>query len=341
MEGRGSHLSPFLPSLHLSPPTMQLDRVRRLTSRLDSSVNWLIPFLDKRPGMVETRFVQKKPEYFISYVSSSIGCNQGCKQCFLTQNGQTAMHSIDVSEYLQQLRFSLDHYRAKPPVEKQATRININFMARGEPFLNRHVLFKFADLYHALDSACAAEGLKMKLNLSTIMPGTMRFRTLEEVLPHHSIVPQTYLYYSLYSTNETFRKLWMPNAMPWQAALEKLKVYQANTNPNVITFHWPFIAGQNDKQKDIDELADAFRTYRFKAKLNVVRYNNHPNLPHQETPLQRIREIYEQLNEALGDPTGSYIVPRVGQDISASCGMFEGDRGDFEGGFENPPTPPN
>jgi adenine C2-methylase RlmN of 23S rRNA A2503 and tRNA A37 len=64
-----------------------------LTSKIDHSAN--IPTSYK--GLtIETRFVQRRPEYFIVYVSTHTGCVMKCKFCWLTQTGQTSFRHLDV-----------------------------------------------------------------------------------------------------------------------------------------------------------------------------------------------------------------------------------------------------
>lgn len=59
-----------------------------LKSEIDRSVNFVEQKLE---GFIESRFVRKKPEYFICYLSSQLGCSKGCKFCHLTASKQFAV----------------------------------------------------------------------------------------------------------------------------------------------------------------------------------------------------------------------------------------------------------
>jgi adenine C2-methylase RlmN of 23S rRNA A2503 and tRNA A37 len=290
------------------------NQAKTLISKIDKSVNWLLPVKNK--GLLETRYVRKKSEYIISYVSSSTGCNQGCKFCYLTQQKQTSSYHVNNVEYMTQVNKSLNHYKIKD-FDGLAKRININFMARGEPLANKNIVTNFPELYEDLYVICDNNGLEPKINISTIMPNTIKYYPLQNIFQGYPV----YLYYSLYSVNDSFRNVWLPNAMDYFLALGKLKEYQ-ESGGNIITFHWALIKGQNDGNYDINELAKLLRYYKFNAKFNIVRYNNHPNLNHQESDPRRIQEIFDIINDALGNNSKSYIVPRVGPDVFASCGMF-------------------
>jgi 23S rRNA (adenine2503-C2)-methyltransferase len=290
----------------------------KLKSKLDQSVNWVRPFLK---GAIETRYVRKKSPYIIGYVSSSIGCKLACKQCFLTQQKQTAMYAISPLMFKDQMKLIIDHY-LESEEDKSATRINVNFMARGDAFVNKHIVNDYESVYNEINSEIQRAKLITKMNISTIMPYTIRDKKLIDIFKTKG--DNTYLYYSLYSLDEKFRKIWMPNAIPWQLALDKLKEYQDNGG-NIITFHWPFIKDQNDNIHDVEKMATKLKSYNFNAKFNLVRYNNHPNLPNKETPMDKLKILFDIVNNGLNNNKKSYIVPKVGEDVSASCGMFIND----------------
>lgn len=112
-------------------------------------------------------------------------------------------------------------------------------------------------------------------NISTIMPTVLNHRNLYDIFYNFP----AYLYYSLYSINPLFRQTWLPNAMPYTMALDKLKRFQVARQDNpVITFHWSLIKGQNDQLNEAKELAKVLKDYDFNAKLNIVRFNPHPNV---------------------------------------------------------------
>lgn len=298
-----------------------LYNTRVFTSKLDQSVNWMSSY---GSGKVETRYVRKRDDYIIAYVSSQSGCKMGCKQCFLTQQGQTTFDQVTPSAYGDQVKLVLEHY-AKLVSEgaPKANRVNINFMARGEPLANKYVVNTFTSVYNEIHALSSGFAVRPKFNISTIYP---------KVFVGHGLVNTfwkypAHIYYSLYSTDKKFRDHWLPNAAPVETALEDLRKYEEFTRElgveYPVTFHWAIIRGHNDDLESVRKTAAMIKKYGFNAKFNLVRYNPHPATKTEEPDEQRLNDIFEIVAEAVGsNGARSYIVPRVGKDVSASCGMF-------------------
>lgn len=295
---------------------------RKLTSVIDHTVNWVKNYGN---STIETRFVYKgpfyggkeNPNYIIAYVSSHSGCKMGCRQCHLTQMGDVDFKHVDINTYNDQLKLALDHYKEYYS-DKGITRCNINFMAKGEALANKYVVNSYSELYDVLNKTGESYGLKIKPNISTIMPNTIKEHKLIDIFKDKPV----YIYYSLYSMEEGFRKKWLPNAMDYRLALDKLKEYQEKKN-EVITFHWAYIAGENDNFDHVNKIANILASYNFNAKLNIVRFNPPPQISDKETSDDLIKSYFHLLNsKAFNHNPMSYIVPRVGFDVAASCGMF-------------------
>ena len=279
-----------------------MNPVRILKSKLDKSVNWITPF---KKGSIETRYVRKKDDYIIGYVSSSIGCNQGCKQCFLTQQKQTEMYHVTPNMFADQIKLVIDHYKNNDD-DGLANRININFMARGDAFVNKHIVNTYPEVYDAISKPCKEANLNPKMNISTIMPYTVKYRTLQSIFKDRP----AHLYYSLYSINDEYRRKWMPGSIDWKLALDKIKDYQDNGG-EIVTFHWAFIEGENDKLEDVLKMAEILKEYKFNAKFNLVRYNNHNNLPYKETSIEKMNELFKIVNESLVQYKIYYDFPKI------------------------------
>jgi 23S rRNA (adenine2503-C2)-methyltransferase len=317
-----------------------------IRSLKDPSVNFIFNY---QKGNVEARYVRKTKEYISAYVSSHSGCRLKCKMCFLTHNQSTSFDHVTLDSYREQLQMVLDeHQRAReylpehlpdnillPKVDisevlpkvnlsevLQQKRCNVNFMARGDVMANRHIINSWPAIYNMMDELCGKYQLKFKPNLSTIMPHTVRDRSLASIFGDRS--KSTYMYYSLYSTDPAFRKEWLPNALPFRESLDKLKEFQISGGP-IVTFHWSLIKGHNDGLEDTMKMVDVLKEYQFNAKVNIVRYNNHPSLPCEEADQSRIDEIFKLVDDGLNNNDKSYIVPRIGTDAFVSCGMFPND----------------
>jgi adenine C2-methylase RlmN of 23S rRNA A2503 and tRNA A37 len=205
---------------------------------------------------------------------------------------------------MEQARTVFEHY-AK---DKPARYMHYNFMARGEALANRNLMDRSAELLMDLGQLALDHGVKPKFNISTIMPATMK-RRLIDIFP---IVTPT-IYYSMYSADDAWRKRWMPAAMPVDDAIHQLREYQ-NISKKIVKFHGAFIRGENDSEAAVSNMID--KMLDLNAEFNIVRYNPHSPEQGEESP--RIVEILAQIQEYMS----AKIIPKVGFDIKASCGMF-------------------
>ena len=293
--------------------------MRRIVSKTDSSVNFVLP------KSLECRYVRRSPHYVSAYVSSHNGCKMACKFCWLTASKQTKFDHVSINQYVEQMNIVLKHAKEIDRESSQNVRVNINLMARGEALANKHIVNDYPTFYQQMESVVKEYNYaQTKINISTIMPTVIHNRSLVDIFRDNPVN----LYYSLYSTNDKFRKKWLPNAMPWQLALNKLHDFQTKTN-NIITFHFAIIDGENDDLAEIKEMANTIKDMKFgTTKYNLVRFNPHPSMQerYREPPIEKIEKIYDLLQSACNDANittnKSRIVPRIGYDVYASCGMF-------------------
>lgn len=289
--------------------------LKTLRSTYGPCTNFLSKYAD---GIIEARYVRKDPSYIACYVSSHNGCKMGCKFCHLTQNNDINMSHVDIPTYVSQIRTVLTHYedQVKNHNSVRAKRCNINFMSKGDALANKYVVNEYPKLYDEMEKICEEFGLKAKPNISTIMPYTVRSRSLIDIFGDKP----AYLYYSLYSLNPNFRKKWLPNAIPYEEALDKLKEYQ-NKHNRVITFHWSIIKGENDCLDEAHKLAEKLKQYEFNGKLNIVRFNPHPDVTDEEASAEKFNGIFKIIADVFKNPK-SYIVPRLDVTTKTPCGMF-------------------
>lgn len=280
-------------------------------SRQDASVNWDRP---ADVGRIEARYVRRCPDYFVVYLSSQTGCVQGCRMCHLTATGQTRLRDVTGAEFLQQADTVLEHYRTKAP---PAGSVHFNFMARGEPLANSYLLEHADELLGELAQRAVDLGVRPRYLVSTIFPKELGDRLLEDVFIRYH--PE--IYYSVYSVRESFRRRWLPKALPVDAALDRLVSWQRNTY-KICKIHYAFIAGENDSEADVHAICDALESRRLMVHVNIVRYNPlDPRRHGVESPediIQRNAKIYQ----ARLPYARVRIIPRVGFDVAASCGMF-------------------
>jgi 23S rRNA (adenine2503-C2)-methyltransferase len=285
-------------------------------SSQDASVNW-----DRAAsiGRIEARYVRRCSDYFVVYLSSQTGCNQGCRMCHLTATGQTRLRDVTFAEMIDQAVTVLDHYRREAP---PARFVHFNFMARGEPLANQALLADADGLLGELARLAVALGLRPRHLISTIYPRELAGRFLEDVfLTHH---PE--IYYSIYSMSDRFRRRWLPRALPADEALDRLSSWQRSTN-KIVTLHHAYIAGENDSEGDVHAICDALEERGLMVHVNIVRYNPFDPARHGVEPpeavIERNAAIYR---ERLPNARVS-VIARVGFDVAASCGMFFGPQG--------------
>jgi adenine C2-methylase RlmN of 23S rRNA A2503 and tRNA A37 len=281
-----------------------------LHSKEDASVNFVTPHSDG--GAFESRYVRRESDYFIAYLSSHTGCSKACRFCHLTQTKQTMMTPVTPIEYWGQAQQVIRHYES----QEKAHRVNYNFMARGEPLANPNVLNDWKSIERPLQGLASMNNLVDKFNISTIMPEEMSDHSLYEVFGDSD----ANLYYSLYSMNEKFRKRWLPKALNPHVALNKLTDWQQKTG-KLVTLHWAFIEGENDDLRTLEDIILAIIWRDLKVKFNLVRYNPFSPAQGNEPSDVIIQRNFDYLADAFGNEK-SRIVPRVGFDVKASCGMF-------------------
>jgi adenine C2-methylase RlmN of 23S rRNA A2503 and tRNA A37 len=280
--------------------------MRILSSNFDRSVNFVEHQLT---GFIESRYVRRKDDYFIAYLSSQTGCNRGCRMCHLTATKQTQFTNCDMQDFVSQLETVFAHYDNDTP----AKTLHINWMARGEPLSNPTMVETSTELLLRLGNMAREKGLSVKFNISTIMPITFR-KTLVEAFP---IITPT-IYYSMYSTNSQFRDKWLPAAMPVDYALDLLAEYQHITK-KIIKFHCAFIKDENDRDRDIEAMMAAISRHGIRGEFNVVRYNPFSLDQGEESP------YVDAIAQMISQYMTCKVIPRVGQDVYASCGTFVGE----------------
>lgn len=289
-----------------------------LRSKEDLSVNFVWSLGDT--DAIEARFVRRTDDYFIVYLSSHTGCNQACRFCHLTATKQVSMQDATLDDFLVQADAVLAYYdeEVRSGRQPKATKVHFNWMARGEPFLNPVVLHQYKELFEALAFRAKIRRLTVEFKLSSIFPNA----TPLEALMGPMSQPNVRTYYSLYSLENQFRKRWVPKAHDPVLVLDWIgENHRTATSPLDIALHWAFIAGENDSSEGVQAIADAVEARGIHAKFNLVRYNPFSAAQGKESTDEVLIDRLE-LMRSCSDQIGTRMVPRVGFDVRASCGMF-------------------
>jgi len=285
----------------------------RLDSQIDRSVNFVEQQME---GFLESRYVRKKDDYFICYLSSQSGCNRGCRFCWLSATKQTKLEDASHIEYLEQASEVLKHYKQS---DHPAKIIHYNFMARGEVLENKNILKDADSILYDLGKLAMAydSNLSVKYNISTIIP-----RTFDKELTEVFKIIHPTIYYSLYSVNPDFRKKWIPNGLDVDSALQKLKNYQLYSKKK-IKIHHCFIEGENDSIEDLERIIDAISKYKLDCEFNLVRYNPYSEEYGKESSIEVIQRNMDYISNMWPSfQNKTQVIERVGTDVYASCGTF-------------------
>lgn len=284
-----------------------------LESQHDSSVNFV---WRHRVGSVEARYVRRREDRAIIYLSSKSGCAMRCKMCHLTQSGQSQAINLTLDETLHQAETVLRYLQEA--VEGGAIApivgVDYSFMARGDFFDNALFIADAPELLRRLHALAARYGFDARVKISTIMPQALRSLSLSAIFG--SWTPD--LYYSVYSVEDGFRDEWLPRAMTVPQALRILTDWQVESR-KIIILHGAFISGENDDPAALAVLGDMVRGYGLRVDWNVVRYNPFSDDHGCET--EDLSRCVRALKQAFPESQVN-VISRVGPDVFASCGMF-------------------
>lgn len=293
-----------------------------IRSDIDKSINMIFDHRDG--GKVETRAIQRSDDTLIVYLSSDIGCNALCKQCFLTQTGQIQSRPLSLEDFYLQAYSILNLLEDDCRLDGVTT-IHYNFMAQGDILLNQSAMIYFELLYTGLKKI--ANQFISKANvlykLSTIFPkASFLFNRSEEdqkIWLHDRILSlddRIEFYYSLYTLKEDVRKRWLPNA----ADPEHIgKLFSGKIHG--LRIHHALIKDVNDSEEDIALIHDWLERHTLYVGFNIVRYNSFNDKTGMEPSETTIKAYVNQMN--LSHRVNRIqIIPRADPKTYVSCGMF-------------------
>ena len=117
--------------------------------------------------------------------------------------------------------------------------------------------------------------------------------------------------------DDAFRRRWLPNAQPAALPLDHLVDWQRQSY-KLVKIHFAFIEGENDSEADVHAALEQRGLF---AHINIVRYNP-PSPKHGQESAPDVLERNVALFRSRLGGARVQVVPRVGFDVYASCGMF-------------------
>ncbi len=242
-------------------------------------------------------------------VSSQVGCAMNCSFCLTGTMG--FIRNLIPSEIVNQVCAVRDFLIAEPPENLigPVEVTNIVFMGMGEPLNN------FDNLITALSILTEQKGLDFagrKITVSTcgIIP---QIRPLGELSTVNLAI-------SLHAIDDATRNKLMP--INTRYSLDDL--FKACRNFPMpkrrrIMFEYILLKGINDSDEDACMLAEKLRD--IPCKINLLPYNESPDLPYKSPSRERILSFQDILRK---EKYSVFIRNSRGSDISAACGQLAG-----------------
>jgi 23S rRNA (adenine2503-C2)-methyltransferase len=234
-------------------------------------------------------------------LSSQVGCALGCRFCLTARQGLT--RNLSAAEMVNQVLA----VRAFVPGDKPLT--NLVFMGMGEPLAN------FPALVQAIRIIQAPWGLNFSTRRVTVSTAG-----LAPFIPRLGAEVKVNLTVSLNAVDDATRSLLMPvnRRHPIKELLAACRAFPLPRHRR-ITFAYVLLAGINDEPAMARELTRLLKGFR--AKVNLIPFNPHPELPFAAPHPDRVLEFQEIIRQAHYPV---FIRESRGQDIAAACGQLAG-----------------
>ncbi len=246
-------------------------------------------------------------------VSSQVGCAIGCAFCMTGTMGLA--RNLGPGEIVDQVHRANRRLAelGEGPAPRPLT--NLVFMGMGEPLHN------FESLKLALELLLCEDGPNFSHRHVTVSTSGLvpQIRRLGEET-------QVKLAVSLNATTDAQRDALMPvnRRYPLAKLLEACRSFPMKQGRR-ITFEYVLLGGVNDSDDDAERLARIVNG--LPAKVNLIAYNDGPDLGFRSPEAERVRAFQEHL---AARHVTAVVRRNRGRDIAAACGQLaaEGGPGD-------------
>lgn len=262
----------------------------------DGAEKFLWQLEDK--NVIESVFIPEPPRKTVC-VSTQVGCPLSCCFCATGQLGfKRNLRSFEIASQVQQVQ----NY-----IGKKLT--NIVFMGMGEPLLNTE------NVNGALEIITSSIGLGISQRHITISTAGI----IEEIKYFLNSKWKVKLAISLNFSDQTKREKYMPVAK--NNILEDLLklAREYSLQKQLVTFEYVLIKDINDSLEDAHQLLRLLKS--IPSKINLIPYNEHPDLPYQAPDKNTINEFQKVL---FNSDHPVILRKSKGKDILAACGQLAG-----------------
>ena len=262
----------------------------------DGSVKFLIELLDGEK--VESVFIPEADRKTVC-VSSQVGCPLRCAFCATGLMGFTRnLKAWEIAGQVLVIRKHLGLERVT----------NVVFMGMGEPFLNTEETLRAVRI---LNEPWGLGIGARKITLSTvgIIPGIRKLLAFDK---------QVKLALSLHTAIQEKREKLVPIARqyPVSALKEALIDYYERTRRR-ITIEYVHLPEINDTDEDVEALGEFLNG--MKAKINLIPFNPHPELPFRPPAEDEVKAFLEKLYKLSHAVT---LRKSKGRDVRGACGQL-------------------
>lgn len=263
-------------------------------------------FLLEDDQMIEAVLIPETDRNTIC-VSSQVGCAMNCSFCLTGTMG--FIRNLSPSEIVNQVCAVRDFLLAEPKENLIGSEniTNLVFMGMGEPLNN------LDNLLVALSILTEHRGLNFAGRRITV--STCGIAPKLKALGEQSSVN---LAISLHGARDDVRDQLMPinRTYPLEELMQACRQFPMPKRKRIM-FEYILLKGINDSDEDAYELANLLDS--VPCKINLLPYNESPNLPYKSPGKERILAFQEILREKQ---YSVFIRHSRGADISAACGQL-------------------
>ncbi len=235
-------------------------------------------------------------------ISAQAGCAMGCKFCLTSTIG--LKRNLQSSEIVGQVLFVIKEVKT---IHQHIN--NIVFMGMGEPLANYENTLKALEILQD-EKGLGFSDRKITISTCGITPKLMELAKISNVN----------LAISLHAIDEAMRTELMPinKKYPLKDLLANCRELSAEQGRQIL-IEYILLKGINDSEADAACLAKQLKG--FNCKINLIPYNETPDLPYKQSSPETTQKFMDILCKS-----GHLTIIRHsrGNDISAACGQLAG-----------------